>query len=490
MAEVLKSDMISAESANHPLDTTHWSSSFSRLADCWNPPIDRLMNDLSDLSRLTLSDEKHMDKIREIHEKRFLLVSLFYSYSACFLAELEALPSYSSPENGVDERSIFNRIRQSMDILKEFLDHPRLLNKDCDVTDLVERLKQADALLIESTDRIDERLVKLVSNLPDQTGEKGAFGRFVPTSTPGYGVKCILKGKSEGKFELEASRIIEHPNIVRSFGWRVDDTECRILMERYGTSLEKLLMGKEGRMFPVSQLRTSMNYICQIFDGVGALHRLGIVHRDISPDNILISTEDKNAKLCDFGLARDLQGSATKYTDNQGKYHYMAPEVRNRTQPTSFSKQTDVFALGVVTLDILLGIEKTHSLLSGSTSSSDDVKQSIFSLVYDLRESFITQLLDRVCCDGLLTESDANRAKKTLNVKHWPAKSWHRFVFYIQDTVGSTPIARTLEMSIVTLARDCVDKCLLGLDQYRQSHAVALNLWEEVLQDYSLLTLS
>jgi hypothetical protein len=114
-----------------------------------------------------------------------------------------------------------------------------------------------------------------------------------------------------------------------------------------GPTLAQLL-DRFGALSP-AVARVVLNAAC---DAVGELHDHGIVHRDIKPANILIEAPC-NPVLTDFGLAcmRPVQSLGSKVEGASGTPHYMAPEMFDRT----VSARTDVYALGVMALELLAG---------------------------------------------------------------------------------------------------------------------------------------
>lgn len=137
---------------------------------------------------------------------------------------------------------------------------------------------------------------------------------------------------------------------------------------RYETTLQD----KEGRLFLVMEYidgkplsayldrgaklasRDVIRLGLRLADGLAAIHRLGIVHRDIAPDNIMIPDEDVHrAKLIDFGLASDTTGSDKSIIGDTfaGKYNYSAPEQFGlfgaRVTPA-----TDIYSLGLVLMRV------------------------------------------------------------------------------------------------------------------------------------------
>ena len=154
--------------------------------------------------------------------------------------------------------------------------------------------------------------------------------------------ECIDRFKREA---LVLSRV-KHPNVVRIFDYDLEPSSQHpsILMEYIdGTDLESLLgRGNLG-------LSTKVELIRQITAGLAAVHKHNIIHRDIKPPNILI-TEDFQAKLTDFGVARLAKSSLTGNGDVLGSPGYMAPEILRGGKP---DKRADIFSLGVLAYTVI-----------------------------------------------------------------------------------------------------------------------------------------
>ena len=110
---------------------------------------------------------------------------------------------------------------------------------------------------------------------------------------------------------------------------------------------------------PVEQVVRLAIDVC---NGLDAIHRRGIVHRDVKPSNILLfglENEQVIAKVCDFGIARDMAigpsaGDESVHTSGAvGSVSYMSPEQWDEEQPTS--QRSDLYSLGIVLYELLVG---------------------------------------------------------------------------------------------------------------------------------------
>jgi serine/threonine-protein kinase len=161
-----------------------------------------------------------------------------------------------------------------------------------------------------------------------------------------------------------ASRIT-HPNVAMTLDLGRVGTTHFIAMEYVdGESLAAL----------VRRIRSPMRYAARIIaDSAAGLHAahelcskdgqlLGVVHRDVSPQNLLISYAG-TVKMVDFGVARARGSLHTTSGEVKGKFGYMSPE--QLTDPSRVDRRTDVFALGI----ILYEVTTWKRLFKGSTES-------------------------------------------------------------------------------------------------------------------------
>ena len=171
-------------------------------------------------------------------------------------------------------------------------------------------------------------------------------------------IRAEMSGDSDviALFRREASTLfnLHHEGIVRYFVFSVDPELQRayLAMEFVeGPSLAKRILEKP---LSVAEART---LVARIGGALDAAHRLGVIHRDISPDNIILPDGDVGkAKLIDFGIARSLQSnSATIIGDGfAGKYNYVSPEQLGLSGGAVTGK-SDIYSFGLVLAEALGG---------------------------------------------------------------------------------------------------------------------------------------
>jgi len=179
-------------------------------------------------------------------------------------------------------------------------------------------------------------------------------------------IKTILSGaiddaRMEEMFlvEAELASKIHHPNVVGTIDLGEHEGILYLVMEWVDGESLNVLMQKAASQGGVP-LPIGVNLIGQACQGLYAAHNLrddqgallGVVHRDVSPHNLLV-TYSGTAKVVDFGIAKATsQASSTEAGEVKGKFAYMAPE-QVRAQPVD--ARTDLFALGILLYQITTG---------------------------------------------------------------------------------------------------------------------------------------
>jgi serine/threonine protein kinase len=153
------------------------------------------------------------------------------------------------------------------------------------------------------------------------------------------------------KFQNEARSIanLTHPNIITVHDVGSDGQTHYIVMELVDGQDLKKVINTVGAL----PLERALNLAIQICDGLGFAHRTGIVHADVKPQNILLTSNDI-VKVTDFGIAQALTDTQPQQKVDVvwGSPHYFAPEQARGEQPTPAA---DVYSIGILMFEMLSG---------------------------------------------------------------------------------------------------------------------------------------
>lgn len=174
-----------------------------------------------------------------------------------------------------------------------------------------------------------EVVLKVLLQVPDVTDSIGAFDRFLQ------------------EYELIAD--IDHPNIVKIYDLGVGDDHAHIAME--------YLNGGDLKQRIAAGIKEvdAVRYLQQISSALAEVHKVGILHRDLKPGNIMLRSDDSVA-LIDFGLAKrmrlamEITGSGEIF----GTPYYMSPE---QGHGNGIDLRSDVYSLGVIFFEMLTGVK-------------------------------------------------------------------------------------------------------------------------------------
>ncbi len=174
--------------------------------------------------------------------------------------------------------------------------------------------------------RANQVVLKVLRQMPD-SGSEAAFDRFLR------------------EYELIAS--LEHPNIVHILDLGIADDHAYIAMEYCGSgSLKRrILAGLNPDL--------AYRYMRKIAEALGCLHRVGIMHRDLKPTNVMFR-DDGSLVLIDFGLAREaqLKSEITGAGEIFGTPYYMSPE---QGHGAPVDQRGDLYSLGIIFYEMLTG---------------------------------------------------------------------------------------------------------------------------------------
>ena len=148
--------------------------------------------------------------------------------------------------------------------------------------------------------------------------------------------------------EASAAATLSHRNIIEIYDVGEEDGQYYIVMEYVSGMTLKELIYKRGAL----HLQEAVDVMLQLTSGVEEAHAHGVIHRDLKPQNILV-TDSGILKIGDFGIAT--VQSFSQVTESQtimGSLHYLAPEIIRGEKAT---RQSDIYALGIIFYELLRG---------------------------------------------------------------------------------------------------------------------------------------
>src|SRR5262245_8389715 len=182
------------------------------------------------------------------------------------------------------------------------------------------------------------------------------------------------KKKLRARFiqEARAMASLDHPHIARVYDVNADTKLPYLVMELVTGGTLAEWSGRHGKMPP----RLAVSCVRQVAQGVVAAHAAGVIHRDIKPQNVLV-TSDGVCKLTDFGIARlDDADVKTRAGAAMGTQGYMAPEQAR--DASTVDVRVDVFSLGMVLFSL---VTNEDPLVRLAGRGLDEVPAPLRSLV-------------------------------------------------------------------------------------------------------------
>jgi serine/threonine protein kinase/tetratricopeptide (TPR) repeat protein len=148
--------------------------------------------------------------------------------------------------------------------------------------------------------------------------------------------------------EIKIARKITHQNVCRMHDLGEEGKTLYITMEYVRGEDLKSLVHRTGRLTAGKAVLIAR----QVAEGLGQAHKLGVVHRDLKPGNVMID-KDGNAKIMDFGIARSLYGGGvTAEGAIIGTPEYMSPE---QVEGKEVDQRSDIYSLGIILYEMVTG---------------------------------------------------------------------------------------------------------------------------------------
>jgi glycogen synthase kinase 3 beta len=172
-------------------------------------------------------------------------------------------------------------------------------------------------------------------------------------------IKKVLQDKRFKNRELQIMRLVSHPNIVALKAYfysngtadKKDEVFLNLMLEFVPETIYRSSRhySKMKQSMPIISIKL---YMYQMFRSLAYIHSLGICHRDIKPQNLLLDPNTGILKLCDFGSAKVLVAGEPNVSYICSRY-YRAPELIFGS--TSYSVSIDVWSTGCVMAELMLG---------------------------------------------------------------------------------------------------------------------------------------
>eukprot|EP01113_Clastostelium_recurvatum_P008787 TRINITY_DN1417_c0_g1_i2.p1 TRINITY_DN1417_c0_g1~~TRINITY_DN1417_c0_g1_i2.p1 ORF type:complete len:497 (+),score=124.66 TRINITY_DN1417_c0_g1_i2:1800-3290(+) len=200
-----------------------------------------------------------------------------------------------------------------------------------------------------------------VSYITDRVVGNGSFGVVMKAVVVGtnetVAIKKVLQDKRYKNRELQIMKMLSHINVValrNSFftnGPKNDEVFLNLVLEYVPDTVYRVARqySKEKKAIPMLLIKLYMYQLCR---SLAYIHMLGICHRDIKPQNLLLDTASGVLKLCDFGSAKLLIKGETNVSYICSRY-YRAPELIFGA--TNYSTAIDMWSMGCVLAELLLG---------------------------------------------------------------------------------------------------------------------------------------
>lgn len=248
--------------------------------------------------------------------------------------------------------------------------------------------------------------------------------------------------------EVQNATSLSHPNIVKVLDVDEDERHYYMVMEYIdGPTLHEYI--RENGPLEVEE---AVFFTKQILRGIEHAHQHRIIHRDIKPQNILM-TQSKELKISDFGIARALSETAMTHTNHiMGSVHYLSPEQAKGKQTDEAS---DIYSIGIVLFEMLTG-HPPHEGESAVGVAIKHIQEQLPSVIVE--NPAVPQALENIILKATMKEK-YQRYRTTqemyddLNTCLDEARSEEPKMIIVDDATRMIPVVQaddTIEMHPVT----------------------------------------
>lgn len=265
--------------------------------------------------------------------------------------------------------------------------------------------------------------------------------------------------------EARAIAQLKHENVIEVYDYSIDDPECTWLISELieGCSLRQFL-DRHSRPMP----EVAAMIVCDVLKALRVAHRVGVIHRDVKPDNILVGQQGR-PKLSDFGIAKVLHEVQMTTTGNLvGSPSYMSPEQADGLHT---DHRTDLYSAGIVLYRLVTGtlpfrggtpIETIRKVSAGEYIDPTEVAPECAGMVAGIIRRALTrdidaryQTADEMLTDLMIVLQDAGLTA-----------TWEQLPRYFEDPEGYQSALKPV------LARDLEARGKALLDSGEEGRAV------------------
>lgn len=336
----------------------------------------------------------------------------------------------------------------------EHIDHIDFLNDDQDGLPFIHRVESSE-VVYEPRARKAKTVGKYL--MGDLLGE-GSYGKVkeaIDTQTLCRRAAKILKKRKLRKIpngeqnvlrEIQLLKKLHHKNLVHLVDVIfVDDKQKMYMFLEYCIcELQEMLESAADKKFPIFQAHY---YFTQLVEGLIYLHSRGIVHKDIKPGNLLLST-DETLKITDLGVAEEIDLHAPDDTcrTSQGSPAFQPPEIASG-QESFLGFKVDVWSSGVTLYNMTTGLYPFEG--DNIYKLFDNISKGKYSIP-DSVDNVLTNLLQ-----GMLKyEADKRMSIEEVKRHDWVTKKHPKTLGYVKFPPHREGIDRNRSMSVVQYLDD------------------------------------
>ncbi|XP_046701046.1 myosin light chain kinase, smooth muscle isoform X1 [Silurus meridionalis] len=323
--------------------------------------------------------------------------------------------------------------------------------------------------LYEVGDRLGSGKFGTVFKLVDKTSKKVWAGKFIKAYSG--------KEKENVRQEIKIMNDLRHPKLVQCVDAFEGKSDMVMVLEMVsGGELFERIIDED---FELSE-REVIKYMLQIIDGVGYIHKKGIVHLDLKPENIMcVNKTGSKIKLIDFGLARRLENAGSLKV-LFGTPEFVAPEVINYE---AISYTTDMWSIGVICYILVSGLspfmgDNENETLSNVTSATWDFEDEAFDEISDAAKDFISNLLKkdmkaRLTCEQCFQHPWLKQDTKNMEAKKLSKERMKKYILRRRWQKTGHAVRAIGRLSSMAMMAGVHAKKSLSVEEENQKYAEA-----------------